>query len=249
MKNNNNQELTNLLELMEEAAQCGFDVTSDWILKLKIKKGFFNTLKSDLDLSKIAMQKVVGFLDYFRQTRADEKYSLFEGPLISRVKTHHSIFKKMWRKQNPYSNEPCDYRKFPDLCGVRVTVNYLDNIYEIIDYISSNYESCQLQECDAKLEQPNEDGYRGYHAVVKVPPATKGFMPRVEIQVRTGYQNSWSVKTHQLTYKNEELVKKFQKELKEYSDILFKADQKCVELREKIVEYLKKQKKDKNINA
>ena len=249
MKNNNVQELTNLLELMEEAAQCGFDVTSDWILKLKIKKGFFTTLKNDLDLSKIAMQKVVGFLDYFRQTRAGEKYSLFEGPLISRVKTHYSIFKKMWRKQNPHNDEPCDYRKFPDLCGVRVTVNYLDNIYEIIDYIRINYEICQLQECDEKLERPNEDGYRGYHAVVNVPPATEGFMPRVEIQVRTGYQNSWSVKTHQLTYKNEELVKKFQKELKEYSDILFKADQKCVELREKIVEYLKKQKKEKNIHA
>ncbi len=93
MKNNNIQELTNLLELMEEAAQCGFDVTSDWILKLKIKKGFFNTLKNDLDLSKIAMQKIAGFLDHFRQTRAHEKYFLFEGPLISRVKTHHSIFK------------------------------------------------------------------------------------------------------------------------------------------------------------
>ena len=40
-----------------------FDVTSDWILKLKIKQDFFNTLKNDLDSSKIAMQKVAGFLD------------------------------------------------------------------------------------------------------------------------------------------------------------------------------------------
>ena len=55
---------------------------------LKIQKGFFNTLKNDLDLSKIAMQKVAGFLDEFQRTRAYEKYSLSEGPLISRVKTH-----------------------------------------------------------------------------------------------------------------------------------------------------------------
>ena len=239
---NNIQDLKKLLELMDEAAQCGFDVPRDWILKLKIKRGFFYTLKSDLDLSKIAMQKVVSSLESFRQTVAGRKYSLFEGPLIFRVKTHHSIFKKMWRKRNPRSNEPCHYRKFPDLCGVRVTVNYLDNVYEIIDYISHNYESWQLQERDDKLSVPNEDGYRGYHAVVKVPLDREEFTPRVEIQVRTGYQNSWSVKTHQLTYKNEELIKKFQKELKEYSDILFKADQKCVEIREKIVEHLKNKK-------
>lgn len=243
MKNNNIQELTNLLELMEEAAQCGFDVPSDWILKLKIEKGFFNTLKSDLDLSKIALQKVVSSLEYFRQTVVGRKYSLFEGPLICRVKTHHSIFKKMWRKRNPQSDEPCHYREFPDLCGVRVTVNYLDDIYEVMDYISSHSKSYQLQERDDKLSVPNEDGYRGYHAVVKVPLEQEEFTPMVEIQVRTGYQNSWSIKTHQLTYKNEELINKFQKGLKEYSDILFQADQKCLELRKEIADYLKSKEK------
>ncbi|MCJ7615855.1 MAG: hypothetical protein MUO43_04895 [Desulfobacterales bacterium] len=38
---NNIQNLEKILELMEEAAQCGFDVPSDWILKLKIEKRFF----------------------------------------------------------------------------------------------------------------------------------------------------------------------------------------------------------------
>ena len=118
----------------------------------------FNTLKSDLDLSKIALQKVVSSLEYFRQTVVGRKYSLFEGPLICRVKTHHSIFKKMWRKRNPQSDEPCHYREFPDLCGVRVTVNYLDDIYEVMDYISSHSKSYQLQERDDKLSVPNEDG-------------------------------------------------------------------------------------------
>ena len=112
-----------------------------------------------------------------------------------------------------------------------------------MDYISFHSESYQLQERDNKLSVPNEDGYRGYHAVVKVPLDREEFTPRVEIQIRTGYQNSWSAKTHQLTYKNEELINKFQKGLKEYSDILFKADKKCLELRKKIADYQEKQNK------
>ena len=55
---------------------------------------------------------------------------------------------------------------------------------------------------------------------------------KVEIQLRTSFQNGWAMKTHKLTYKRKgELSKEIENQMKILSVSLYEADLKAQELR------------------
>jgi len=226
---------TSLIEIMDEAARYDFAVPKKWIQKLNIQKGFFKTLRTDLGIYSIALKRVRSSLEFFEQEYkvSNKRFSIFDQPVSYRIKNCISIFEKMLRNQNVSQLEPLFYRSFNDIGGTRITVNYIDNAYEVMNFISSSNDYKMIEFSD-NIKNPREGGYRGLHIIVEVPNEKKDFIPKVEIQIRTSYQNSWSVKTHQLTYKRKDLILEFQEDLKNYSDILYEADEKCQEIRKKI---------------
>lgn len=55
---------------------------------------------------------------------------------------------------------------------------------------------------------------------------------KVEIQLRTSFQNGWAIKTHNLTYKRKtNLARDIAKQIKRLSDSIYEADVKAQELR------------------
>ena len=98
------------------------------------------------------------------------------------------------------------FEKFDDIAGVRCTCEYLDDVYEVLEYIKEN-PLLRVIEIDDKIDNCTKEGYRGIHIIVFTKIYYKGILHenvKVEIQLRTSFQNAWSMKTHQLTYKRED---------------------------------------------
>nr|WP_249060682.1 hypothetical protein [Desulfobacter hydrogenophilus] len=222
------------LALMDEAGSCGFDITRALLKKFDFQKGFFQELKKDIDISRLALSKALGTITGILKNFENEKnYSVFEKTTQSRVKNHHSIFSKLIRKE---FTDARAYKQFDDLSGFRIIVKYISDAYEILNRINSSPQgSCIVKKIKDKIATPNDDGYRAIHVILEVPVENIGFKPRVEVQIRTGFQNAWATKTHELTYKNDHILEQFTAEFKAFSDLLYEADNKCVELKQKIL--------------
>lgn len=141
-----------------------------------------------------------------------------------RVKELESIEEKVYRKSMS-QYEALD--RFDDLAGVRCICEYLDDVYDVLNYIKEN-PLLNVIEIDDKIEVPSEQGYRGIQVIVAVDVYFQGTLysdVKVEVQLRTAFQNAWSTKTHVLTYKKEqhEITHQIQA-MQELGDKLFEAD-------------------------
>ena len=141
-----------------------------------------------------------------------------------RVKELSSIEEKVYRK-NICQYEALD--KFDDIAGVRCTCEYLDDVYDILAYMESN-PLLEVVDIDDKMEKSSTQGYRGIHVIVTVNVFFQDHLHeniKVEIQLRTAFQNAWSTKTHELTYKRDnEDIAEVQSVMKELSEALYEAD-------------------------
>lgn len=144
--------------------------------------------------------------------------------ITGRVKEIKSIEEKVYRKSiSQY--EALD--RFDDLAGVRCICEYLNDVYEVLMYIKGN-PLINVLEIDDKIKKPSEQGYRGIHVIVAVDVYYHGTLysgVKVEVQLRTAFQNAWSTKTHVLTYKKEqhEIAHQLQT-MYELGEKLYKAD-------------------------
>lgn len=81
---------------------------------------------------------------------------------------------------------------------------------------------------DDKIENSTVQGYRGIHVIVVVSVFFQEILYeniKVEIQLRTAFQNAWSMKTHELTYKKENSdIEEIQSTMRELSEVLYEAD-------------------------
>ena len=89
------------------------------------------------------------------------------------------------------------------------------------------------------IRNPKSSGYRSFHLIVEVPVYFQEEVCwiRAEIQLRTTAMDFWAGVDHELRYKkgrNEAVL--IGEELKEYSQVVAKLDQKMVELRRRIEE-------------
>ncbi len=148
-----------------------------------------------------------------------------------RTKTVDSIEEKVYRK-NILSSQV--FEEFDDIAGVRVVCEYISDVYFLLDYIKEN-PLIHIVEIDDKIENPTEEGYRGIHIIVEVDVYYQKQLHekvKVEIQLRTSFQNGWAMKTHKLTYKKKgALSKKIASQMKILSDSLYEADSKAQELK------------------
>jgi ppGpp synthetase/RelA/SpoT-type nucleotidyltranferase len=123
----------------------------------------------------------------------------------------------------------------------RVILDYLSDFDQVISFIQSN-KTFKLIKMDDKVHQAGYGGYRGYHITVEVLApylVEDGRFPLCEIQIRTSYQDSWSTKTHELTYKRDPGIPDHLLSLVELlSDQLFTADRQSEILRKTIETYI-----------
>ena len=151
--------------------------------------------------------------------------------ISGRTKDIDSIEEKIYRKAILSSQV---FEKFDDIAGVRVVCEYISDVYFLLDYIKE-HPLIHIIEIDDKIEKPTAEGYRGIHIIVKVDVYYKQQLHKdikVEIQLRTSFQNGWAMKTHKLTYKRkDELSHKIANQMKILSDSLYEADSKAQELR------------------
>ncbi|MBR4866566.1 MAG: GTP pyrophosphokinase family protein, partial [Clostridia bacterium] len=124
----------------------------------------------------------------------------------SRLKSPQSIIQKLIRRGAPVNIESMRSELY-DVAGVRVIVQYLDDVERVASQL--------LGQDDVKLivrrdyvSTPKESGYRSLHLVVEVPvflSTGKRKVP-VEIQIRSIAMDFWASLEHRLKYKQSEEV-------------------------------------------
>ncbi len=140
------------------------------------------------------------------QTRERTGEGIYEH-LIARVKSEASMREKCDRKGIPQTSFSA-LRDIMDAVGMRVITRFVDDIFEIAEYIRTIPGVTIVQEKDyVRHAKPN--GYRSYHMIVayRVPwPDIEGNEPGmyyIEIQLRTIAMDSWASLEHQLKYKQD----------------------------------------------
>lgn len=152
--------------------------------------------------------------------------------ICSRVKTVESIQEKVYRKNI------CQFdifQRLDDIAGVRCTCEFLSDVYDILEYIKRN-PLFSVRAIEDKIINPSIAGYRGIHVIVTTDVYYQDTVfenINVEIQLRTAFQNAWSMKTHQLTYKHEDgIPEEISDTMRRMSDALKEADESAQKIKD-----------------
>ena len=156
----------------------------------------------------------------------------------TRVKKPLSIVNKLQRRGLEVSIESM-VENLNDVAGIRVICYFLDDIYDVARWLSSQDDLRLLQVKDY-IKNPTPTGYRSLHLIVEVPVFfSKGRqMMRVEVQIRTIAMDFWASVDHQLKYKQNiedvENTDELSAELKECADIIAQTDARMQAIKNKI---------------
>ncbi len=159
--------------------------------------------------------------------------------LLARIKTDESMREKCRRKGIPETAESA-LGTLTDAIGVRVICSFVDDIYNIVDYIRS-FEDCDIIEEKDYVKRAKPNGYRSYHMILGVHTKDKDVLGRqpgiyyVEFQIRTIAMDTWAALEHRMKYKkdipNQEILVA---ELKRVADELASCDLSMQTIRELI---------------
>lgn len=195
-----------------------------------------------LDPKEIA--SINDFLDYYQLCRSavnevgtrlenlDSDYQLrYQHNPISRiderVKNIASLMRKMRHKGLPEQFSVIDGHIY-DIGGVRVIVNYIEDVYQVAHTLLSQDDLTLLKRRDY-IKQPKENGYRSLHLILSVPVfQTDGLQTApVEVQIRTLGMDMWASleqKLHEEGPDRCEQTCQYSHDLKQYADRLNKIE-------------------------
>ena len=126
--------------------------------------------------------------------------------ITGRVKKISSILEKAKRYDIP---EDKIEEMIEDIAGIRIMVQFLDDIYKVVDLIKLR-EGKDLSVVYEKdyVNNYKDSGYRSYHMVIKYPVQTAFGEKEIlaEIQVRTLAMNFWATIEHSLNYKYNTMI-------------------------------------------
>lgn len=160
----------------------------------------------------------------------------------TRLKSPESILEKMERKGCPFTLESMR-KNLMDIAGIRVICDYIDDIYKLEKYLSSQ-DDIKVLDRDDYIRNPKPNGYRSLHLTVEVPIfLTGGPKPiPVEVQFRTMAMDFWASLEHKLKYKKHiGQEKDIGARLKKCADIASALDQEMLRIRQDIDSYEKEQ--------
>lgn len=152
----------------------------------------------------------------------------------SRIKQPESIIRKL--EQRGFSTDvESALSNVHDAVGVRVVCSFVDDVYKVAQWLSTNEEFIIVEAKDY-IAYPKPNGYRSLHLVLSFPSFV-GRKIKAEIQLRTIAIDFWAALEHQLKYKkNIEHEKTVQSELKRCADEIASVDVSMQTLRDLILE-------------
>lgn len=149
--------------------------------------------------------------------------------LSCRIKSEESMREKCIRKGLPCTEKSALF-DIHDAVGIRVVCCFLNDIYDIIEFLGSLPHCCIVQQKDY-IRNAKPNGYRSCHLIVETETAAPDVLGRTpgryfaEIQLRTIAMDSWASLEHQMKYKknirNPEMITR---ELKRCADELASCD-------------------------
>lgn len=128
--------------------------------------------------------------------------------------------------------------KLNDIAGIRAVCFFVDDVYEIAEYLKNQGDLILLKEKDY-IREPKKNGYQSLHLIMQVPffDREKCTYIKIEVQLRTAIMDSWAELDNQLCYKKDFLNTAYaEEELKEYSALVVKMDKRMLHLRRQIKE-------------
>ena len=175
---------------------------------------------------------------YQERVKSETNENAYEH-ILARIKTDESMREKCIRKGLPETAESA-LSKLTDAIGIRVICSFVDDVFNIVEYIRS-FDDCEIIEEKDYIRHAKPNGYRSYHMILGVhtsEPDVMGNTPGtyyVELQIRTIAMDTWAALEHRMKYKkdipNQELLVG---ELKRVADELASCDLSMQTIRELI---------------
>ena len=180
------------------------------------------------NLNKVKDLLVARIKEYNENRQSKTGHSVYEH-LNSRIKTEKSMREKCGRKGvevTPFSA----LRIMKDAIGIRVITRFVDDIYQIRDFLNG-LEDCRIVREKDYIRQAKPNGYRSYHMILETRqplPDIEGDDPGLfylEIQLRTIAMDCWASLEHEMKYKKDIANQKMlENELKRCADELASCD-------------------------
>ena len=175
---------------------------------------------------------------YQERVKSETNENAYEH-ILARIKTDESMREKCIRKGLPETAESA-LSKLTDAIGIRVICSFVDDVFNIVDYIRS-FDDCEIIEEKDYIRHAKPNGYRSYHMILGVHTSESDVMGNtpgtfyVELQIRTIAMDTWAALEHRMKYKkdipNQELLVG---ELKRVADELASCDLSMQTIRELI---------------
>ncbi len=133
-----------------------------------------------------------------KQYRKQQRHSPIEF-VTGRVKHIESIKEKMELRGITEENLA---QEMQDIAGLRVMVQFVDDVNEVVSILRKRQDMRVVQERDY-ITHRKASGYRSYHVVIEYTVDTINGAKTilVEIQIRTLAMNFWATIEHSLNYK------------------------------------------------
>ncbi|HBJ54378.1 GTP pyrophosphokinase [Streptococcus anginosus] len=169
-----------------------------------------------------------------KQYRKQKQHSPIEF-VTGRVKPIESIKEKMALRGIKEENLAQDMQ---DIAGLRVMVQFVDDVEEVLDVLRKRHDMQIIQERDY-IKNRKASGYRSYHVIIEYPVDTINGSKTIlaEIQIRTLSMNFWATIEHSLNYKYKgEFPDEIKKRLEITAKIAYQLDEEMGKIRDDIQE-------------
>lgn len=220
----------------------------------------------DSTIAKYSVKQLVQDLEDLNRAYFEKNKRVIFTTIEGRIKSQNSFLRKLYKmcceklKSEGITHEILNknYKKIFDLCGIRYSCPYYDEIEWSINNIIRKELVNRGYAIDLRnnprfkdknyLDEGDKFGYRSYHFFVKIPTVVDIFNTRkmclCEIQARTELQHIWAIKSHDLIYRPEEgwdiKDKDTIEDMRQLSNNLRAADQTLISIRNRIRGQLKK---------
>lgn len=169
-----------------------------------------------------------------KQYRKANRHSPIEF-VTGRVKHVDSIKEKMARMQ---ISEDRLEAEMHDIAGLRIMVQFVDDIADVVDLLASRTDMTIVMERDY-ITHMKPSGYRSYHLIISYPVNTLSGIKTIlaEIQIRTLSMNFWATIEHSLNYKYKgQIPEDIQDRLTATAKIAYALDEEMSKIRDDIQE-------------
>lgn len=169
-----------------------------------------------------------------KQYRKANRHSPIEF-VTGRVKHVDSIKEKMARMQISEDRLEADMH---DIAGLRIMVQFVDDIADVVDLLASRTDMTIVMERDY-ITHMKPSGYRSYHLIISYPVNTLSGIKTIlaEIQIRTLSMNFWATIEHSLNYKYKgQIPEDIQDRLTATAKIAYALDEEMSKIRDDIQE-------------